>query len=114
MPSRFVSEPLVPDRATFDTARMAAGEPGLPQRFSWRGHTVEVVEVIRNWKQTGACRNGSSEQYVRKHWYEIRTTDGRLMTIYFERSFRSKPSQANRWWLLSITDEAPSARPDKP
>ena len=105
MPARFVSEPIVPDAATFDTSRMAAGEPGFPRKFSWRGDTVEVAEIIRTWKEDGACRNGSTDRYVRKHWYEIRTKTGATMTIYFERSFRLKPARAERWWLFSIADE---------
>jgi phosphoribosylglycinamide formyltransferase-1 len=101
--TQFVSEPIIPDAATFDTARMAAGEPGLPRRFTWRGDTIEVAEVVRTWKQTGDCRNGSREQYVHKHWYEIRTRTGETMTIYFERSFRSKPARSDRCWLFSTT-----------
>lgn len=103
---RFISEPIVPDAATYDTSRMAAGEPGLPHRFTWRGDAFEVAEVIRTWKQDGACRNGSTDRYVRKHWYEIRTQTGATMTIYFERSFRKKPARAERWWLFSIGDGA--------
>ena len=76
MTSRFVGEPIVPDAATCDTARMASGEPGLPGSFSWRGRTFRVERVVRTWRQTGPCRSGSPERYVRKHWYEVLTDSG--------------------------------------
>lgn len=47
MTERFVSEPIQPVTATYDTARMAAGEPGLPRAFTWRGRTIEVAAVLR-------------------------------------------------------------------
>ena len=102
MPEQFISEPINPVAETFDTGRMASGEPGLPRKFLWRGNTVQVIEVRRMWKSTGDCRHGSGEQYVRKHWYEVATVDDGVMTIYFERSFRRRHAAA-RWWLFSRT-----------
>lgn len=110
MAARFVSEPIFPEAETCDTARMAAGAPGLPRRFTWRGDAVEVAEVLRTWKQDGRCRNGSTDRYVRKHWYEVRTRTGAIMTLYFERSFRSRPSHAERWWLFSVDGGAEAPR----
>ena len=97
MTSHFVSEPIKPVVATADTSRMAAGEPGLPREFVWRGETVAIAEVIRSWKDTGPCTHGSGERYVRKHWYEVRTEAGQRMKIYFERQSRSR----QRWWLFT-------------
>ncbi len=104
MTEQFVGDPLKPDKSTFDPDRMAAGEPGLPRRFTWRGETVEVRAVVRTWKEAADCRNGSGERYVNKHWYELATTHGR-MKVYFERRPRrgsSGPGSA-RWWLYSLT-----------
>lgn len=53
MAERFVSEALQPVVSTCDTSRMAAGEPGLPREFRWRGRTIEVVTVLRSWRETG-------------------------------------------------------------
>lgn len=62
---------------------MAAGEPGLPREFVWRGRTVRITAVLRTWRETGPCRHGSPERYVRKHWYEVATDSGGMMKIYF-------------------------------
>ncbi|MFA5205046.1 MAG: DUF6504 family protein [Lentisphaeria bacterium] len=106
MSRQFISEAVVPEPGTFDTGRMAAGEPGLPGAFAWRGRRFEVAELLRCWKEAGPCRMGSSEQYVRKHWYEVRTATGETLTLYFERQPRGKAQAKKRWWLFSLADAA--------
>jgi len=100
---QFVSETLKPLTATADTRRMARGEPGLPREFIWRGRTVRIVKVRRSWIETGPCRNGSAEQYVRKHWYEVATASQGVMKIYFERQPRGR-HKTQRWWLFSLSN----------
>ena len=67
---------------------MAIGEPGLPREFVWRGRTITVQAVLRTWRETGKCRHGSPEMYVRKHWYEVVTVSDGTMKLYFERQAR--------------------------
>jgi hypothetical protein len=102
MSEEFISEPIEPLTGTFDTAAMTRGEPGLPGRFKWRDREYAVVDVIEAWKETGPCRSGGPEMYLRKHWYKIITEDGTEMTVYFERQPRSKRSNKVRWWLYTI------------
>ncbi|HEY8240287.1 MAG TPA: DUF6504 family protein, partial [Kiritimatiellia bacterium] len=84
------------------TARMAAGEPGLPREFMWRKQVVRIAEVRRAWKDTGPCTHGSGERYIRKHWYEVVTDEGDVLKIYFQRQARGGPRSA-RWHLFSVT-----------
>ena len=107
MPERFVSEAIIPVLATCDTSRMAAGEPCLPREFEWRGRTVEVVAVLRSWRETGKCSHGSPELYARKHWYEVATDSGATMKIYFDRQPRGG-RKGGRWWLFSIDESEKS------
>ena len=102
MDEKFVSEIIKPLEGTFDTASMTRGEPGLPAKFIWRDNEYEVAEVLEVWKETGPCRSGSDEIYLRKHWYKIRTTAGLIMTLYFERQARSKSQMKTRWWLYTV------------
>jgi phosphoribosylglycinamide formyltransferase-1 len=102
MSEEFVSETIKPIEGTFDTAAMTRGEPGLPAKFIWRDKEYQVAELLETWKETGPCRNGSDEIYLRKHWYKIRTTDNIIMTLYFERQARSKKQNKARWWLYTI------------
>jgi hypothetical protein len=97
MIAQFVSEPLKPDRS-FDPVAMSTGAPGLPAKFRWRKEDLVVAEVLDRDKDYGDCTHGSGERYVRRHIWRIRTTDGRIARIYFQRSFgKSRPTA--RWWL---------------
>ena len=98
MHERFISQPIQPVGEPVDLARMAIGEPGVPSRFTWGDQTIGLKAVLRTWKQTGRCKHGSPEMYVRKHWFEIATDDGRIMKIYFDR----QPRQRSGWWLFSF------------
>jgi len=106
----FVHEPLRPVTAGCDPLPMAQGAPGLPRKFVRGGRTVTVVGVLRSWRETGGCRHGSGERYVRKHWFEIGTADGQIMKIYFDRAPRGKRSLP-RWWLVGVRS---AAGPDEP
>lgn len=103
MAEHLISEPISPLTDTCDTSRMAVGEPGLPRKFVWRGRTVEITAVLRTWHKTGKCRHGSSDMYVRKHWYEVATVSAGIMKIYFDRQPR-RGRKESRWWLFSIRD----------
>ena len=100
---RFVGEALTPVSVTADPLRMAAGGPGLPSEFSWRGGTIRVVSILREWRETGACTHGSGERYARRHWFEIGDAAGRTVKLYFERRPRGRGA---RWHLFSMTEAA--------
>jgi len=104
MPVSFISEPIVPLEASFDTSGMSRGEPGLPQKFRWRTKDYAVAEVLEQGKAHGSCRHGSGERYVRRHSYRIRTTDGSVMSLYFQRSAGRAKLGSARWWIQSIED----------
>ncbi len=99
---RFISEPIQPVEGTFDPTGMTRGEPGLPQRFTWRDDEYAVTEVLEVWKEDGPCKSGSTEQYLRKHWFRVATEQGAEMTLYFQRQPRSKRQSKTRWWLYTI------------
>lgn len=103
MAERFIGEAITPVPGSADTAHMAAGEPGLPSAFLWRGETLAVATVVRAWRETGRCTHGSPEMYARKHWFEIETDAGAVLKIYFERQPR-RGSKVHRWWLYSMRD----------
>ena len=102
MSEEFVSEPIMPVAGTFDTTGMTRGEPGVPGRFVWREKEYAVLDVLETWKESGPCRSGGSEKYLRKHWFKVRTDNGLEMTMYFERQARTKRQSKKRWWLYTI------------
>ena len=106
MKETFIGEAIVPEDMSFSVSPMAMGTPGLPQKFSWKGRRFSVIEVLEEWKESGPCRHGSGERYVRKHWFRVRTTEDLEMSIYFERQVRS--CGGSRWRLYSIRNTEPS------
>ena len=102
---RFIGADLMPVSATCDTARMAAGEPGLPREFIWGDTTITIIDVRRSWHDTGPCDHGSRERYVRKHWYEVETAEHGVLKIYFDRQPRRGHRKESRWRLFSIMAE---------
>ena len=110
MKETFIGEAIVPEDMSFSVAPMATGKPGLPRTFSWKGRQFSVTEVLEEWKESGDCRHGSGERYVRKHWFRVSTTEDLEMKIYFERQGRS--SRGSRWRLYSIRNTEPGAAPN--
>jgi hypothetical protein len=102
----FIDEPITPRLGSFSAARMATGEPGLPRFFTWRGKEYEIAGVIESWRARDPGHGLDRDYlYVRKHFFRVKTTEGQLMTLYFDRkpsAARSKHKQ--RWHLFSVTD----------
>ena len=98
---KFVSESIKPILESADVHAMASGGPGMPTEFIWRGEKFKIASVTNTWRESGPCRNGSKESYVRKHWYDVKTDSNKNAKIYFERTLRSR-NQLKRWWLFSI------------
>jgi len=103
MPRQFVSERIEPDSDSMNLADTPVGEPPVPRRFTWRAKTYEVAEILsRRRGMTQDRTHKSKEKYVAKHWFEVRTTSGHVMTIYFERQPKSKAQRTTRWWLYTV------------
>lgn len=100
--TEFIGEPL--QQVRFDTASLAAGEPGAPLSFVWRSREHLVTEVLDRWKGVAPDRtHGSGEMYVEKHWFRFATDTGHTMTVYFDRaSSRTSQRFGSRWWLYTV------------
>jgi hypothetical protein len=107
-PPDFICEPIVPDPGTADMSSMARGEPGLPRSFNWRDKHYAVARVVSNWKTSTRDRG---DLYLRKHWFEIETTDGARMTLYCDRQTKNRNKPKSRWWLYTFI---PSGRASSP
>ena len=107
MNETFIGESIQPEDMSFSLSPMATGKPGLPGKFTWKGRSFSVLQLLEEWKEAGDCRHGSGERYVRKHWFRVRTTENLEMKIYFERQRRS--SGGSRWRLYSLCNTQSSA-----
>ena len=105
MAKQFISAAIEPVPGTIEINRMSIGEPGLPRQFRWGSQTIQIVQVLRSWRETGPCRHGSGERYARKHWFEVLLNSEDRADLYFERQARSGRNNS-RWWLHTIESGA--------
>jgi hypothetical protein len=98
---KFVSEPIEPKVGSADITAMSRGEPGLPQAFTWRGKEYRISAVRSSRK---GLKEDRGDVYVRRHYYEIETTSGEQMTIYFDRNPTGGGKHKQRWWLYTIQE----------
>ncbi len=98
----FICEELIPVAGTADVGAMTRREPGLPQRFTWRGQEYRVVGIVKQWKSHSRCKTGANEMYLRRHWYQIVTDPAATMTVYFDRQAKSSQRPKARWWVYSV------------
>jgi len=97
MPKKFVSEPLEPAMALAPEAPQGGHmEPQLPHEFSWRGEPLQVKGLVRAWRSSKSDRG---DVYLKRHWFEFDTPDGRRAVVYFDRA--AKAGQPH-WWLYTI------------
>ena len=68
-----------------------------------RGVTLtEVGRVVEQWKGHGEDRG---DTYVRRHWYDIVTTSGLAMRVYFDRNPGRSRRPERRWWVFWVEGE---------
>ncbi len=109
--AEFVGESIAPRAGTFDTRRMARGEPGLPTGFVWRGRSLDVIEELSAWKESS--REGgraSGELYLRRHYFKLLMSDGATWTVSFLRQSPRSGSPKKRWFLYTL--EPPASAED--
>jgi hypothetical protein len=92
----FVGKPIAPEGA-LDVAALAQGEPSLPAAFTYDGERLEVRELRKSWRST---KDDRGDTYVKKHWFEFETADGRTAVVYFDRGARKG---APHWWLYTLS-----------
>ena len=97
----FIGDPVIPLAGTFDCRPMAAGLPGLPAAFDWRGQTFRVTRLLDTWKHSvpEGGRPGA-ERYLRRHYFRLLMSDSSVWTIYFVRH-TPRGSAKTRWFLYT-------------
>ena len=96
---QFIGERIDVEAGSFDAGLMERGEPGVPRSFRWRHQRFGVVRITDRRRQLGEDRG---DRYVRRHVYDVETSDGLRMTLHFERN-PSDRSRRKAWWLYTLT-----------
>lgn len=92
----FVGKPLVAEGGAFDTDTMSRGEPSLPPAFRLGDDVLKVAVVRRSWRST---KNDRGDTYLKRHWFEFTTPEGRTAVVYFDRGARRGHRQ---WYLYTL------------
>ncbi len=99
----FVSERITPEPGYFDIAPLARGEPAVPKAFVWRNQRFDVARTHGSKRTMGEDRG---DAYIRRHYYDVETTDALRMSLYFERN-PSDRTKRKAWWLYTLTFPEP-------
>jgi hypothetical protein len=88
-------------------------KPGCPDAFVWRGQTYRLVEKISEWHDYhrrgrmarnmqpahAAVAESRGSWGVGQDYYRVRTSDGRIFDIYFDRAPKSADDRKGSWHL---------------
>ncbi len=113
----FVSEPIVPEAGSFDTAAMSEGLAALPGVFTWRGQRYAIEECLEHHKQSSP-EGGvpGNERYLRRQVFRVRLDTGQEATVYVLRQAPagvSREAAKKRWFLYSITSQCDNQPHDR-
>jgi len=87
--------------------------PEVPRSFAWAGRTFEVESLLASWNdyrrrgrmernmapahQATAARRGSWG--VGRFYFRVRTTEGRVFDLYYDRAPEHAGDRAGHWFL---------------
>ncbi len=110
VPIRFIGEPV---EVYFKKQPALEKVPGPPDGFIWRGEDFPVAEVLNEWHDyrrrgrmarnmrpthaSTATRRGSWG--VGQDYYRVRTGNGRLFDLYYDRAPKSVDDRKGAWFL---------------
>ena len=94
---RFVSRQLAPAGDGFVTPA-TGGEPPVPRAFIFERATLTIASIVRTWRSS---KNDRGDTYLKRHWFELETDDGKRLEVYYDRAAARGQSP---WWLYTIKD----------
>lgn len=109
---RFIDEPI---EVSYKHAPLLEKKPGCPDQFKWGEQTFEISEVLAEWQdfhrrgrmarnmtpphKTHAERVGSWG--VGRFFFRVRTTNGRIFELYYDRAPVDVDDRRGRWVLYT-------------
>jgi hypothetical protein len=117
-PLRFISEAITVE---FDETPALRKKQGCPDRFVWQEQTYEIVEMLSERHDYG--RKGRMEHNMRpshmkaarrrgswgvgRDYYQVRTGDGRIFEMYYDRAPKHQSDRKGTWMLYrELSDDS--------
>ena len=115
-PVHFITEPI---QVAFDEPPVLEKKPLPPARFTWRGETYRVVELLSEWvdyERRGRMRRNMQPQHaevasLRGSWgvglfyFRVRTEDGRFFDLYYDRAPKNVDNRKGAWFVYQELEE---------
>lgn len=109
-PLRFICEAI---EVHFASAPLLEKKPGPPDRFIWRGEEFEIIEILSEWhdyRRRGrmsrnmrsthaAVAEGRGSWGVGQDYYRVRTANGRIFDLYYDRAPKDVDRRKGAWFL---------------
>ncbi len=109
-PKRFIAEKIT---AMFDEAPLLEKKPGCPDGFTWRADDFQITEVLAEWhdyRRRGRMAHNMREHHARaatrrgswgvgRDYYRVRTADGHIFELYYDRAPGEVGDRAGSWYL---------------
>ena len=79
------------------------GEVKVPIAFTLDGREHQITEIVREWQDHGFGPGTLGRQrrwWQRRHrnYYQVKTADGELYEIYFDRGANLKHPERRKWY----------------
>jgi hypothetical protein len=109
-PLRFIGEPI---EVVFDEPPVWSKSPGCPDGFVWSEETYRVAELLGEWcdfTRRGKMARNMREAHlavaasrgsrgVGRFTFRVRTEDGRIFELYYDRAPKSVDDRRGSWTL---------------
>jgi hypothetical protein len=107
---RYIGEAI---SVQFDTAPLLSKKPHCPDRFTWNGATLTIVELLGEWRDYGrrgrmasnmrpehAARAAEKGSWgVGRYYFQVKVEDGRLFELYYDRAPKKWDDREGSWIL---------------
>jgi len=109
-PLKFISEPV---EVQFREPPLLEKMPGPPDAFAWRGKNYPIAEVMSEWhdyRRSGRIARNMQPEHastaerrgswgVGRDYYRVRTQDGRIFDLYYDRAPKDVDRRKGGWFL---------------
>lgn len=98
----------------FDEPQLFVKKPECPNKFSWRGESYRVTEIISEWHDFS--RKGKSSRNMKdahleranikgslgvgRYYFQVRTDENRIFEIYYDRSIKNTFKTGGFWVIF--------------
>jgi len=110
---RFIGEEITVE---FDRSPQLEKAPPCPDRIVWRGETIAVVSMGREWKdyrRRGRMESNMQPAHaavaerrgswgVGRYYFQIQTAEHGAMEIYYDRSPKGSDKRKGSWFLYRL------------